>query len=62
VERSEKRERAATDKTSRGPNKGYGKVSQKEEVDNMIHLKKSLQGHPQIAKRMMEHLAGKTAK
>jgi len=62
VERNEKRERAATGKTSRGPSKGYGKVWQKEEVDTMIHLEKTLQGHLQIAKQMMEHLPGKTAK
>ena len=30
VEHSEKRERTATDKTGQGPNKGYGKVWQKE--------------------------------
>jgi hypothetical protein len=28
----------------------------------MIRLEKSLQGHPQIAKQMTEHLPGKTAK
>jgi hypothetical protein len=28
----------------------------------MLHLEKSLEGHPQIAKQMMEHLPGKTVK
>jgi len=60
--RNEKREKAATCGASRRTNKGYGKVWQKEEVDTMIRLEKSLQGHPQIAKQMMEHLPGKTAK
>jgi len=49
-------------RASRGNNEGYGKVWQKEELDIMIPLVKSLQGHPQIAKQMMEHLPGKTAK
>ena len=49
-------------KKIRGPIKVYGKVLQKEEVDTMIHLEKSLQGHRQIAKQMMEHLPRKTAK
>jgi hypothetical protein len=62
VERNEKREKAVTDKRGRGASKGYGKVWQKDEVDTMIHLEKTLQGHPQIAKQMMEHLPGKTAK
>ena len=35
---------------------------QKEEVYTMIHLLLFLQGHPQIAKQMMEHLPGQTAK
>ena len=39
----------------------YDKVWQKE-VDTMIHLEKFLQGHPQFAKQMIEHLPGKTAK
>ena len=60
--RNEKREKAATYRVSRGTNKGYGKLWQKEEVDIMIRLEKSLQGHPQIVKQMMEHLPGKTAK
>jgi hypothetical protein len=42
--------------------KGYGKVWSKEEVDIMIRLENSLQGYPQIAKQMMEHLPGITAK
>jgi len=62
MERNKAREMAATKKQSRGPSKGYGKVWSKEEVDTMIRLEKSLQGHPQVAKQMMEHLPGKTVK
>jgi len=62
VERNEKRERAATDKTNKGQNKGYGKVWQKKGVYTMINLEKNMQGQPQIAKQIMEHLPGKTAK
>jgi hypothetical protein len=61
LERNEKRENDATCKPSQGPTKGYGKVWSKEEVDVMLHLEKSLEGHPKIAKQMMEHLPGKTA-
>lgn len=43
-------------------NKAYGKIWLKEEIETMISLEKSLQGHPRIAKQMMEHLPGKTAK
>jgi hypothetical protein len=32
------------------------------EVDIMIRLEKSMQGHRQIAKQLKEHLPGKTAK
>ena len=35
---------------------------QKEEVDSTIRLEKSLQGHPQTAKPMVEHLLGRRAK
>jgi len=62
VERSEKREKSETDKKSRGSNKGYGKVWQKEEEDKMMHLLLFLQGHPQIAKQMMEHFPCMPAK
>jgi len=62
VARNEKLEKAATSRVSHRTNKGYGKVWKKEEVDTMIRLEKALQGHPQIAKQMMEHLPGKTAK
>ena len=62
VERNAKREMAETGKSGRGLSKGYGKVWQKEEVETMLRLEKSLKGHPQIAKQMMEHLPGKTAK
>ena len=34
----------------------------KEELEFMIRLEKSLQGHPQTAKQMMEHLPGKATK
>ena len=59
-ERNRKREEAATDKRNHGPSKGYGKTWNKE-VDTMIRLEKSLQGHRRIAQQMMEHLPGKTA-
>jgi hypothetical protein len=62
VERNEKRAKAVTKGLSKGPNKGYGKVWAKEELDKLIQLEKNLQGHPRIAKQMMEHLPGKTAK
>jgi len=60
--RNEKREQAATSRGSHKTNKGYGKVWRKDEVDTMLRLEKTLQGHPHIAKQMMEHLPGKTAK
>jgi formate hydrogenlyase subunit 6/NADH:ubiquinone oxidoreductase subunit I len=62
VERNEKRQKAATSRKTRGQSKGYGKVRLKEEVDTMIRLEKSLRGHQQIAKQIMEHLLGKTVK
>ena len=62
AERNEKRAKAGTNRQTRGPNKGYGKLWLKEEVDIIIRLEKSLQGHLQIAKQMMKHLPGKTAK
>jgi len=62
AERNEKRAKAMNNRQTRGPNKGYGKVWLKEEVDIMIRLQKSLQGHLQIAKQMMKHLPGKMAK
>jgi hypothetical protein len=61
-ERNDKRMRAAMDKPNRKPGKGYGKTWLKSEVDTMARLEQTLQGHPQIAKQMMAHLPGKTAK
>jgi hypothetical protein len=52
---------AETGKTGRGLSKVYGKLWQKEEVETMLCLEKSLKGPPQIAKQMMEHLPGETA-
>jgi len=51
-----------TDRPSQKPNKGYGKVWQKEELDTMIRLEKVLRGHPNIAMQMKEHLPSKTLK
>ena len=62
AERNEQRAKATTNTQTREPNKGYGKLWLKEEVDIMIRLEKSLKGHLQIAKQMMKHLPGKTAK
>jgi hypothetical protein len=62
VERNEKRERAAKNRQSRGPNKECGKVWVKEELDTMIRLEKSLEGHPHIAMQMKEHLPEKSLK
>jgi len=62
VERNEKREKAATSRPSRKPNKGCGKVSRKEELDTMIQLEKAIEGHPHIAMQMMEHLPEKSLK
>lgn len=62
LERNAKRVEAARKRTIRDLYKGYGKVWTKEEVESMIRLEISLQGHPQIAKQMMAHLPGKTAK
>ena len=62
AERNKKREKPATNRQTRGPNKGNGKVWLKEEVDIMIRLEKSLQGDLRLAKQKMEHLPGKTAK
>jgi hypothetical protein len=54
--RNANREMAETGKTGRGLSKGYGKVWQKDEVNTMLRLEKTLKGHPQIAKKMMEFL------
>ena len=62
TQRNEKRAKSATNRETRGPNKGYGTLWLKEEVDITIRLEKSLQGHLQMAKQMMKHLQGKTAK
>ena len=62
TQRNEKRAKSATNRQTRGPDKGYGKLWLKEEVDITIRLEKSLQGHLQMAKQMMKHLPGKTAK
>ena len=62
VERNEKREKAPTSRPSRKPKKGCGKVWQKEELDTMIRLEKTLEGHPHIAMQMMEHLPDKSLK
>lgn len=43
------------------PSRGQNKVWQKE-VNNMIPSVKSVQGHPQIAEHIMDHVPGKTAK
>ena len=47
---------------SSGPNKGYCKVWQKEEVYSTIRLEKSMQGHLQTSKPIVEHLPGRRAK
>ena len=62
AERNNKRAKAATNRQTRGPNKGYSKVWLKEEVDIMIRCEKSQQDHLQIAKQMIKHLPGKTSK
>ena len=62
VERNEKREKAATSRPSRKPNKGCGKVWREEELDIMIRLEKSLEGHPHIAMQMLEHIPEKSLK
>jgi hypothetical protein len=62
VERNEKRMIAATGGTNWKPGKGYSRVWSKDEVETMLGLERTLWGHPQIAKQMMEHLPGKTTK
>ena len=62
LDQNEKRANAATKRPSRGTSKGYGNVWLQEEVHIMIRLEKSLQGHRQKTKQMMDHLPGKTAK
>ncbi|GFG30127.1 hypothetical protein Cfor_07569, partial [Coptotermes formosanus] len=62
VVRNEKREKAATERPVRGLAKGFGKIWRKEEIETMMRPKKSLHEHPQIAKQMMAHIPGKTAK
>ena len=62
VERNKKREKAATSGQRQGPRKGFGKVWVKEELDIMVRLENSLEGHPHIAMQMMEHLPKKSLK
>ena len=62
MKRNAKRKMAETGKTGSGLSMVYGKVWQKEEVDIMLRLDKTLKGHPHIEKQMMVHLPGKTAK
>ena len=62
MERNKAREKAAVKKSSRGPSKGYSKMWSKDKEDIMIRLERSLQGHPQVAKQMTEHLPAKTFK
>jgi hypothetical protein len=60
--RNEKRQQAAQPAPPRPAAKGHGKTWRKEEIDLMIQLELRLKGHPQIAKQMLAHFAGKTNK